>query len=223
MARARICLIHGAATTARIWRDVAAALPSDVDVLCPDRPGSGNLDREIDALTPLCTGAIVLGVSGGATLVLELAARGVPFWAGIAHEPAVGSLVPDLLAPMITAYADGGVAAFGATLYGPMWSLEMAPADPEAVGRDLAMFRGFEPRPPAPGSGDVLVTVGERSPAIRHEAARRLHERLGLPSRIIAGSGHAAHLEQPAALARLILEHLVDPGVTRATRRRRDN
>jgi pimeloyl-ACP methyl ester carboxylesterase len=105
---------------------------------------------------------------------------------------------------MVAAYSAGGVAAFGAALYGPAWSPEMAPADPEAVGRDLGMFRCFEPRPPAPGSGPVLVTVGGNSPSIRHEAADQLQINFHYEVRVLPHASHAVHLEQPAALAALI-------------------
>ncbi|MGB9279871.1 MAG: alpha/beta fold hydrolase [Pseudonocardiaceae bacterium] len=205
MAHARICLIHGAATTSRIWRDVVGALPPQWRISCPDRACSGSLDTEARALAALCADAVVVGVSGGATLGWELAARGVRFRAAVLHEPAVGSLVPGLLAPMAAAFVSGGVDAFGATLYGPAWRPAYAPADPDAVARDLAMFQAFEPRPPAPGSGPVTITVGERSPQIRHEAARLLAERFVLPVRVLPGSGHAAHLDQPIGLAALIV------------------
>jgi pimeloyl-ACP methyl ester carboxylesterase len=205
MTAQRICLIHGAATTARIWSGVIAALPQGLDIRCPDRPSSGSLDIEIDALAPLCVDAIVVGVSGGATLGLELAARGVLFQAAILHEPAIGSLLPGLLAPVAAAYASGGATRFGTTLYGPAWSPALAAHDPEAVGRDLAMFRAFEPRPPAPASGPITITVGAQSPPIRHQAARLLGRAYGLTVEVLAESGHAAHLEQPAGLAALIV------------------
>lgn len=205
----RICLIHGAATTPAVWcatvTALAAVLPG-AHIECPYRPSSGDLDVEIDALLPYADRAIVVGVSGGATLGLELAARGVSFRAAILHEPAVGSLLPGLLTAVAEAYERGGAPAFAATLYGPAWTPELAPADPGAVGRDLAMFRRFEPAAPAAGSGPVLITIGAGSPPIRHEAARRLHEQFGFDTRTVAGSGHAVHLEQPQRLAELIAE-----------------
>jgi pimeloyl-ACP methyl ester carboxylesterase len=107
---------------------------------------------------------------------------------------------------MVAAYQDGGVNSFAATLYGPAWHLEMAPADGDAVGRDLAMFRIFEPRGAAPGAGDVLITVGEHSPAIRYEAAEALKREFGYPVAVLPGSTHAAHLEAAPELADLICE-----------------
>lgn len=202
----RIVLIHGAATTAAVWRNVGRSLAAffpHVPVAAPQRAYSGNLAAEVDALAPLCADAVVLGVSGGATLGLALLAAGVPLAGAVLHEPAAGSLVPGLLAPMAAAYASGGVAAFGAALYGPAWTAAMAPADPEAVRRDLAMFRAFEPAALAAPPDGAMTTVGAQSPAIRHEAARALRSHCGLPYRIIEGCGHAAHLERPDALASL--------------------
>lgn len=203
MEAARVCLIHGAATTSQVWARVIAALPVEFSISCPDRPSSGDLDTEIEALADAVDGAIVVGVSGGATLCLELAARGLPFRIALAHEPAVGSLLPELLTPMASAFAAGGVDAFATTLYGPSWTSEMAPPDPAAVARDLRMFQAFESGPPLT---PVITSVGANSPPIRHEAARRLAEKYDLPLRVLAGAEHAVHLDHPAILAAHIMQ-----------------
>jgi pimeloyl-ACP methyl ester carboxylesterase len=65
----------------------------------------------------------------------------------------------------------------------------------------MAMFTGFEPAAPARGVGQVIITVGERSPAIRHESAARLADKFGFSVEVIAGAGHAVHLTHPAAFA----------------------
>jgi len=259
---ASFLLLHGAATTGAIWAGVRAALGERL-VLAPDRPSTGDLDRELamvrgaleaasvplvggasvplvgGASVPLVGGASVPhaapwpvrvparapvvsgetppgegvrpavvfgGVSGGATLGLAALAAGMPLAAAVLHEPAVGSLLPGLLAPMAEAYASGGVPAFGRALYGPSWRPEDAPADPGAVARDLAMFLRFEPAAPVATPGPVVVTVGERSPEVRHRAAAALHRELGLPVRVLPGCGHAAHLEAPKAFADLLAE-----------------
>ena len=201
--RTRIVLVHGAATTSRVWRAVVPLLDG-FDVCCPDRESTGDLNAEVAALAPLCKGAVVAGVSGGATLGLALAASGTSLAAAVLHEPAVGSLLPGLLDDVVAAYRDGGVPAFAATLYGPAWTPAEAPPDQGAVGRDLGMFRAFEPAPPAAGEGPVLLTVGERSPRVRHESVRRLAAALALREAVIPGAAHAVHLENPAAFAALI-------------------
>jgi pimeloyl-ACP methyl ester carboxylesterase len=201
----RVVLIHGAATTSRVWRYVVPLLSAGgpVALAVPDRPCTGDLAAESAALRPACAGAVVAGVSGGATLGLALAAAGVPASA-VLHEPAVGSLLPGLLDQVRAAYAEGGVPAFARALYGPAWTTAEAPADPGAVARDLAMFTGFEPSAPAQGAGPVIITVGERSPAIRHESAARLADKFGFAVEVIPEAGHAVHLTHPASFAALI-------------------
>ena len=195
----RILFIHGAATTAAVWSRTIARLDG-YDVEAIDRPSTGNLDLELEWLAAYASGALVVGASGGATLCLALAASTIDIAAGIAHEPAVGSLLPELLAPVASAFAEGGAARMGAALYGPLWRPEMAP-DADAVSRDLGMFRAFEPEPPRVGNGRVLVTTGERSPEIRRLAADRLSAALGYDTATLPGCAHLVALEAPDVLA----------------------
>jgi pimeloyl-ACP methyl ester carboxylesterase len=202
----RILLVHGAATTPSVWAPVLALL-GDLDVRAVERPCSGDLGIELASLTPLAEGAFVVGVSGGATLTLALAASPVALAGGIAHEPAVGSLVPGLLAPMAAAFAERGTTGFAETLYGPAWRPELGPADPGAVARELPMFRAFEPEAARPGQGPVLVTVGGDSPAPRHAAAAAL-EGLGYETAVLPECRHFLPQESPDALVRLIRSRL---------------
>jgi pimeloyl-ACP methyl ester carboxylesterase len=207
MAATRVLLIHGAATTAAVWDRVRALLTDPrLELLAPQRGCSGDLGTELAALAGPAEGAVLLGVSGGATLGLALVAAGVPVAGAVLHEPAVGSLVPGLLAHVAAGYAADGVPGFGAALYGPAWDPAMAPADPDAVRRDFAMFRAFEPARPARPVAGVLTTVGAQSPPARLAAARALRDRTGLPYRVLPGCGHAAHLERPEVLAALVRE-----------------
>jgi pimeloyl-ACP methyl ester carboxylesterase len=204
----RVVLIHGAATTSRVWRHVvpllAEAGAGEFDVSCPDRACGGDLAAEVASLRDLCHEAVVAGVSGGATLGLALAAAGVPLRAALLHEPAAGSLYPGLLDQVRAAYQAGGVPAFAAALYGPAWTPGDAPGDPGAVARDLSMFSAFEPSAPAPGSGPVVLTVGGRSPRARHESVRRLADTFGLAVWELPGAGHAVQLEAPGVFAAAI-------------------
>ena len=201
MATPRVLLVHGAATTSRVWDRVRELLHDDgVEVVAPDRASSGDLAAELDALADDADGTVVVGVSGGATLGLALASDRVVAGA-VLHEPAVGSLVPGLLDHVVAGFTSGGVPGFGAALYGPSWTPAMAPADPDAVARDLAMFRRFEPAPLHPGQGGVVVTVGELSPPARHDAARALHHLLGVEVRVLPSTGHFVQHDNPQALA----------------------
>ncbi|MEB8338082.1 alpha/beta fold hydrolase [Streptomyces endophyticus] len=206
MSRPRLVLIHGAATTARIWRRMLPHL-TDYEVVCPDRPCSGDLDTEVAALAEPCTDAVIAGVSGGATLGLELAARGVPFRAAVLHEPAAGSLAPGLLAHVAEGLRTSGVTGFGRALYGPEWTEADAPTEPGVVDREFAMFRAFEPTPPPRDCGPVLLTVGAHSPPPRHASVTALGHHCNLPWTTIPGTSHAAHLESPQAFATTIRTH----------------
>lgn len=207
MEPSRIVLLHGAATTGEVWSEVASWLRTaapGVEIVSPTRPSTGSLEAELAWLTPTTEGALLVGVSGGATLALALAASECPFAAAIAHEPAVGSLVPELLEPMVAALHAGGPRAFGAALYGEAWDEGML-GDPDAVARDLEMFRSFEPAAPRDGQGPVLVTYGADSPALRELAARRLGAVYGYPIASIPGARHFLQRESPAAIAELAL------------------
>ncbi|MGW0179885.1 alpha/beta fold hydrolase [Nocardia sp. NPDC003345] len=199
----RVVLIHGVATDSRVWAATAAALGPAVEVYAPDRPQSGDMATELDALAPLCEGALVVGVSGGATLGLALAARGVEFAAALLHEPAAGSLAPGLLDDVVREFRRDGVAGFGRTLYGPCWSPELTGASYETVAGELAMFRAFEPGPVA-APERITLTVGRDSPPIRHRSVRALAAALGTGHRELPGTGHAVHLQNPSCLATLI-------------------
>ncbi|MEV0355154.1 alpha/beta fold hydrolase [Nocardia sp. NPDC050697] len=202
----RVVLVHGTATDGRVWAGVSAALGDRYEVECPTRPQSGDLDTEIGFLAPRCAGAVVVGVSGGATLGLELAARGVPFSAAVLHEPAAGSLVPGLLGSVAAAFAEGGTGAFARALYGESWHEGRTTADPATIAAELRMFRAFEPRPlPGGVAARVLLTVGAGSPEPRHRANAALTGLLGVRSRVVPGA-HALHLDHPAALAELVRE-----------------
>lgn len=214
----RIVLIHGAATDSRVWRSTVDSLRAraghEAEIVTPDRPQSGDLDAECAALAPLCADSCVVGVSGGATLGLELAARGVPMTGALLHEPAAGSLAPGLLAHVAEALAADGVDGFGRTLYGELWEPSACRVAREVVEAELAMFGRFEPRPLAIAPDRVRLTVGERSPAGRWDSVRALSDHLGAPWGVLAGASHAAHLEN-----RLWPEILALAGLRDAARR----
>ncbi|PKZ64693.1 hypothetical protein CYJ73_14800 [Gordonia terrae] len=196
----RAVLVCGVATDPLVWAPTVGALAAagfDVDV--PVRPQSGCLDTEVGFLAPRCEGAVVFGVSGGATLGVELAVRGIGMAAGFFHEPAAGSLAPGLLDHVVEAFRRDGVAGFGRALYGPNWTIAMTSADEAVVARELAMFRAFEPREPVVDVAPVTLTVGQGSPADRHASVTAVAGRCGFDRRVLAGTSHAAHLDNAFA------------------------
>lgn len=208
---ARLVLVHGAVTGVAVWDPVlphlAAALP-EYDVLVPERPRSGSMAREVDWLASVAVGCWVVGLSGGATLGLALAASDVPLAGAVLHEPAVGSLAPGLLGPVATAFATSGAAGLGAALYGPSWRPAMCPPEAAAAaGEELAMFRSFEPAPVSPAAGRVVVTYGGASPAARRTAAEALVP-LGCEVRPVPGVAHFAPHDHPEAFAAAVLSVL---------------
>lgn len=192
----RAVLLCGVAVDPPVWEQTSTLLSErGFHVVIPQRPRSGNLATEVDFLAPLCDGAVVFGVSGGATLGLELAARGVTMTAAVLHEPAAGSLMPGLLDPVVAAFDEDGVPGFGHELYGPGWDPSMTTSSGETVARELAMFRRFEPRPFTNSSSSVTLTVGANSPRARHESVHALAVALDLEVRVLPDTSHAAHLD----------------------------
>ncbi|GAB7005545.1 hypothetical protein JCM18899A_30180 [Nocardioides sp. AN3] len=192
----------------------------DCDVVAPERPRTGSLDLELEWLSGLVADSWLVGLSGGATLGLALSARGGSFAGAVLHEPAVGSLVPDLLTPMRVAFAAGGTAAFARTLYGPSWSVDLCGVglwlDDDVTARELAMFSGFEPAAPSRDAGPVIITVGEHSPPLRHLAADALEGDLGYRIREVPQASHFAPYDAPAAFAAVVLDVIRSAGAPSA-------
>lgn len=203
---AHVVLIPGAAVGPLVWARCAECLEDlGHSVSTPDRPRSGDLAVELDALAPLVAGAWAVGMSGGATLGLALVAQGVPVAGAVLHEPAVGSLLPGLLAPIAAAFTAGGTTAFARTLYGPSWShVLLGEVDDTVTARDLAMFRAFEPGPPSHGTGPVLVTWGSESGAIRRAAAEALRAAWGYRTEEAIGAAHFVGYDRPDLFAALV-------------------
>ena len=73
------------------------------------------------------------------------------------------------------------------------------------IACEVPRFARFEPRSvPPDGAVRVVITVGERSPAVRHDAARRAAELLHGSVHVIPGVGHLPQVEAPTAFAELI-------------------
>lgn len=203
MLRKTILFVHGAAVTSAIWDPVLAHLDG-YQLIAVNRPRTGDLARETAWLAEQAREAFVVGLGGGATLGLALASCDVPLAGALLHEPAAGTLAPDLLDQVAAAFAEGGIEAFGSTLYGPRWTARMATDDASSLACELAMFRSFEPAAPRAGQGPVTISVGERSPHIRHRSVGALVSTFGLLSVQVPGAAHFVSVEAPATFAALI-------------------
>lgn len=177
-----------------------------VDDLCAELDRRG-LDR-----------VVIAGISGGATVALAAAlSRPERVLTAIAHEPAVGSVSPELRAIVRGALAEGGGRRLvrvlaGSETWGSMGLATVAALDDSEslIEADARAFLEFEPRIPAPGSRIPLVcSLGERSSATRRQVAERLADRTGAPIAIVPRCGHLPQLDAPEAFAELILNHAV--------------
>jgi pimeloyl-ACP methyl ester carboxylesterase len=161
--------------------------------------------------------AVIAGMSGGATIALALAlALSHPerVQAAVAHEPAVGSIAPELRTLVRSALLDGGGSKLLRVLAGvETWSnlptdvVTALDANPGLVEADAGAFLAFEPRLPSVCDRVPLVcSVGERSSALRFTVARRLAARTRAPVVVVPGCGHLPQLDAPEAFAQLILD-----------------
>lgn len=166
---------------------------------------------ELEWLTPFARDSWLVGFSGGATQGLALAATSLPMLGCLLHEPAVGSLVPGLLAPVADAYATDGYRGIGRP-YGASWRPEMAPETGGTVARALPMFRAFEPQRIDGSRTDVQVSVGQLSPPSRQAASSALQTVLGYPATTSSASSHFAPFDNAPEFAAAIKRLVSVPG-----------
>lgn len=217
-----IALVHGVgfgpSTFARVARELRRAGP----VVMVERRGYGTRagqppperveDHVADLVAALDAAgverAVVAGCSGGATIALAAALTAPDrVTAAVAHEPAVGSLGPELLALIERALRTSGLALVKA-LAGPGTWARLTPAErAEAAdcagiaGDDARAYLGWEPPLDRADAAPVITTVGQRSAPMRHAIAAVLRERIGARVVVIEGCGHLAQLDAPAAFA----------------------
>jgi pimeloyl-ACP methyl ester carboxylesterase len=194
-----------------------------------DRPAISNLEAQVDRILEDIMKreeqpSVWVGVSGGATLGVIAACRRPAVIAGaLLHEPLIGTRAAALhdgvqaaaarLAggQLDSAAVESSAADFVAGLVGPeSWEalgvdgrtavLERA----RLVGAEVPYFASFEAPTAFDDAVPVLITVGERSPAPRHEAAERAAELLKGRLVVIPGIGHLPQVEAPETFAELI-------------------
>ena len=218
--------VHGVVRPGYGLGEHAVDLDAQVDLVLD------GLDRTMNAvdLHPSRSGdrpaAAWVGVSGGATLgVIAALRRPAAISVAVLHEPLIGSAAPELHA-VIRAGADrlavgtrddadgrrARAVEYMTGLVGPAGWEMLGPDGRAAVEARAALiacevpqFARFEPSPiPPDGAVRVVITVGERSPAMRHDAARRAAILLHASFHVIPAVGHLPQVERPAAFAELL-------------------
>jgi pimeloyl-ACP methyl ester carboxylesterase len=217
-----IALVHGVGFGPSTFASVARELRRAGPVLVVERRGYGSraalapAARVEDHVADLCVQldgagvrrAVVAGCSGGATVALAAALLAPErIVAAVAHEPAVGSLAPELVEVVRTAVARGELPR---VLAGPQTWQGLAAAQVAGlraraalVAADARAFMTWEP-PLDATSSPIVCTVGARSDPLRHEIAATLRDRTGARVVVLPDCGHLAQLDAPAAFARVI-------------------
>jgi len=187
-----------------------------VDLRPPSRPSSSR------------PAAAWVGVSGGATLgVIAATRRPAAISVAVLHEPLIGSAAPELHAMIrhgadrlgagahqpddadrrrarAVEYMSGLVGAEGWELLGPEGRAAVE-ARAALIACEVPRFARFEPSPVPPDDAvRVVITVGERSPAVRHDAARRAADLLHGSVHVVPAVGHLPQVEASTEFAELI-------------------
>ncbi|HUF99580.1 MAG TPA: alpha/beta hydrolase [Ilumatobacter sp.] len=238
-----ILFIHGVGLAPRLFHPVMTMLsqPSAAPLRPPYRttrpttvlrpPGehpAGYVAAQADALLDHLTDAhdvTLVGVSGGATIVLAAATRnhpGVAAVAGvIAHEPLIGPLAADLHSAVAASAkiladdpTDQAASDFVERLVGSTWRslpsdvTDFALAHAMAIRQEVPGFAAYAMSPAeiAAAKVPITVTTGELSHQRRHRAASEITQRCAARSLVIPGAAHLVHWEQPSGFAALIAD-----------------
>lgn len=221
-----VALVHGVGFGPSTFAPVARELRRAGPVVMVERRGYGTradlapperVEDHVDDLVAALDGAgieraVVAGCSGGATIALA-AALTVPdrVVAAVAHEPAVGSLGPELMALIEKSVQTGGMALVRALAGPATWSRltsgELAELEACAaiVADDARAYLAWEPPlDRVAEAAPIVCTVGRHSGPMRHTIAGVVRERIGARVVVVEDCGHLVQLDAPAAFAAII-------------------
>jgi 2-succinyl-6-hydroxy-2,4-cyclohexadiene-1-carboxylate synthase len=228
-----VVLVHGFTQTAVSWRPVVERLAADHRVVCVDAPGHGgsaavraDLVQGAAMLARVAPGAVHVGYSMGARLVLQLAvdhpevAAGVVLIGGTAgidddDERAARRAADEASARALE--ADGTRAFIDRWVAQPLFGPRRPAADdlaaryrqdPEALASSLRLAGTATMDPPrwsrlAEVTAPALVAWGEHDAKFAALGAR-LVAGLGAEALEVPGAHHAAHLDRPDVVAAAI-------------------
>jgi pimeloyl-ACP methyl ester carboxylesterase len=232
-----VVLIHGVGFGPATLAPLADALAPYTRVEIPARRGYG--ERALESPAPTVEEhvndlfdaldaaglerAVLAGISGGATIALAAGlARPERVVTAVAHEPAVGSVSPELRSLIVAALSDGGGCGLARFLAGEeTWAALPPPllgwlADNTAlIEADAAAFARYEPAFPVAGAVVPLVcSLGGRSSPARAQVAEQLAARTGAPIVSVRDCGHLPQFDAPDAFVEVIVTHALstDPG-----------
>lgn len=222
-----VALVHGVGFGPSTFARVARELRRTGPVTVVERRGYGSRaalapperveDHVDDLLLALDAAgieqAVVAGASGGATIALAAALMAPERVLGaVAHEPAVGTLAPELLELIVDTLAAGGGMALVRALAGPRTWARLTGAELAGLRARAALFEAdsraylaWEPMlDDVPAGAPITTTVGELSNPLRHAVARRLRQHADARVVVISGCGHLAQLDAPDAFAAVV-------------------
>ncbi|MGH9274342.1 MAG: alpha/beta fold hydrolase [Acidimicrobiales bacterium] len=224
-----IVLLHGVGVGADTFLELARLLAADHRVLVLERPGGDGwavpIDEQAEAVAETmvelrCTGAVVVGVSGGATVALALGIHHAKVIGGLVlHEPLVGPLAPELHDRFTEAarHAQQGDAealdVVRSLLGVSTWERlglsgrVQVEAGASRARAEVPMFAAFSPTAVELATlrrWPVLTTIGGHSGPERRAAAEVLATLAGASVAVVPDAGNAAQLDAPAALAGII-------------------